>query len=54
MNDEELIERIINLNYREFGAEVGNNLKRIIIKKENEIERLNKNNQAMQEEMAKT
>lgn len=39
MNDEELIERIVALNYREFGANVGNDLKRIIIKKEDELER---------------
>lgn len=49
MNDEELIERIINLNYREFGAEVGNDLKRIIIKKEQEINQLQSNWNSLRE-----
>ncbi len=53
MNDEELIERIINLNYREFGAEVGNDLKRIIIKKEQEINQLQSNWNSLREWLEK-
>lgn len=49
MNDEELIERIINLNYREFGAGVGNDLKRIIIKKEQKINQLQFNWNSLRE-----
>ena len=38
MKDEELLERIINLNYREFGADVGNDLKRIYFLKEQQLD----------------